>query len=116
MIELKCEGCGTTASDNVEERSAYHTIRVDRDIRVDFCGTCTNTLFTVFPAMRSNMAGLSRKPRRRRGFGAMSKSLQRKIARLGGMAAHAKGTAHEFSKKEAAAAGSIGGNVSRRLR
>ena len=34
---------------------------------------------------------------------------QREIARKGGMAAHAKGTAHEFTSDEARAAGRIGG-------
>ena len=37
----------------------------------------------------------------RRGFAAMSPEKQKEIASLGGKAAHAKGTAHEFSPEEA---------------
>lgn len=36
---------------------------------------------------------------------------RREIASLGGKAAHAKGTAHEFTSEEASLAGSIGGVV-----
>jgi uncharacterized protein len=49
------------------------------------------------------------KAKSRRGFGAMSAEKQRKIASLGGKAAHAKGTAHEFSREEAREAGRKGG-------
>lgn len=45
----------------------------------------------------------------RRGFAAMSPEKQREIASLGGKAAHAKGTAHEFSAEEARNAGRLGG-------
>lgn len=44
-----------------------------------------------------------------RGFKKMDPSKQRKIASMGGKAAHAKGTAHEFNSKEARAAGRKGG-------
>jgi len=44
-----------------------------------------------------------------RGFAAMSVEKQREIARKGGKAAHAKGTAHEFSTDEAREAGRKGG-------
>jgi uncharacterized protein len=44
-----------------------------------------------------------------RGFAAMSDERQREIARKGGRAAHAKGTAHEFTSDEARAAGQKGG-------
>ncbi len=47
--------------------------------------------------------------RERRGFAAMSPEKQREIARRGGRAAHEKGTAHEFSRDEARAAGRKGG-------
>ncbi len=47
--------------------------------------------------------------RERRGFAAMSPEKQREIARRGGRAAHEKGTAHEFSRDEARAAGRTGG-------
>lgn len=43
-----------------------------------------------------------------RGFAAMDANQQREIASRGGKAAHAKGTAHEFTSEEAAAAGRKG--------
>jgi len=50
----------------------------------------------------------------RRGFASMDEEKQRQIASKGGKAAHAKGTAHEFSSEEARAAGRKGGvSVSR---
>lgn len=39
---------------------------------------------------------------------------RREIARLGGRAAHAKGTAHKWTSEEAARAGRVGGRISRR--
>ena len=50
--------------------------------------------------------------RRRRGFAAMDRNLVREIARKGGKAAHAAGTAHEFTGEEARAAGRKGGHAS----
>ena len=44
-----------------------------------------------------------------RGFASMNTERQREIARKGGRAAHAKGTAHEFTADEARAAGQKGG-------
>src|SRR3954471_14008145 len=44
-----------------------------------------------------------------RGFASMSAERQKEIARKGGRAAHAKGTAHEFTADEARAAGQKGG-------
>ncbi|WP_437680812.1 KGG domain-containing protein [Sorangium sp. So ce131] len=44
-----------------------------------------------------------------RGFAAMDELQQRRIASMGGKAAHQKGTAHEFSSEEARAAGRKGG-------
>lgn len=52
----------------------------------------------------------------RRGFAAMSSEKQRAIASLGGKAAHAKGTAHEFSPEEAREAGRKGGLAAQRAR
>ena len=52
----------------------------------------------------------------RRGFAAMSPEKQREIASLGGKAAHAKGTAHEFSPEEAREAGRKGGQAAQRAR
>jgi general stress protein YciG len=43
------------------------------------------------------------------GFASMEESKQREIARKGGMAAHRKGTAHEFTTEEARYAGRKGG-------
>jgi general stress protein YciG len=50
----------------------------------------------------------------KRGFAAMNTAQQRAIAAEGGRAAHEKGTAHEFTREEAAQAGRKGGqSVSR---
>ena len=57
------------------------------------------------------MAGTSK-----RGFASMDESKQREIASKGGHAAHAKGTAHEFTPDEARAAGRKGGEVVSRNR
>src|SRR5687767_10889331 len=47
----------------------------------------------------------------RRGFASMDASKQREIASKGGKAAHAKGTAHEFTSDEARVAGRKGGEA-----
>lgn len=52
----------------------------------------------------------------KRGFASMDPEKQREIARKGGRAAHEKGTAHEFTSEEAAAAGRKGGQASGRGR
>ncbi len=49
------------------------------------------------------------KPRRPRGFAAMDRSKVSEIASKGGKAAHAAGTAHQFTSDEARAAGHKGG-------
>ena len=49
----------------------------------------------------------------RRGFASMTKERQRAIASKGGRAAHAHGTAHEWTREEAQRAGRKGGSVSR---
>jgi general stress protein YciG len=46
-----------------------------------------------------------------RGFASMDREKQRQIASKGGKAAHAKGTAHEFTQEEARAAGRKGGQA-----
>jgi len=51
------------------------------------------------------------KPKSRRGFASMDPEKQRKIASAGGRAAHEQGTAHEFTRDEARAAGLKGGNA-----
>ena len=55
----------------------------------------------------------ARKPR---GFAAMDKDKVREIASKGGKAAHAQGTAHQFTSEEASAAGRKGGKAPRRTR
>ena len=57
------------------------------------------------------MAGTSN-----RGFASMNPEKQREIASKGGRAAHAKGTAHEFSTDEAREAGRKGGQAVSRNR
>ncbi len=57
---------------------------------------------------------MNEKPKRsNRGFASMDISKQREIASKGGKAAHEKGTAHEFTSEEAAAAGRKGGQARR---
>lgn len=56
---------------------------------------------------------MTEKRKERRGFASMSPEKQREIASKGGRAAHAKGTAHEWSSDEARAAGRKGGMMSR---
>ncbi len=58
------------------------------------------------------------KPRKkaRRGFAAMSPEKQAAIASLGGKAAHARGTAHEFSPEEGREAGRKGGQAAQRAK
>lgn len=50
-----------------------------------------------------------------RGFGSMDPEKQRKIASMGGKAAHAQGTAHQWTSEEAAAAGRKGGSKSKKV-
>ena len=47
----------------------------------------------------------------KRGFASMDPNKQREIASKGGRAAHAKGTAHEFTSDEARVAGRKGGEA-----
>ncbi|MES2953503.1 MAG: KGG domain-containing protein [Patescibacteria group bacterium] len=53
----------------------------------------------------------SRDHKDRRGFASMDEAKQREIASKGGKAAHAKGTAHEFTSEEAREAGRKGGSA-----
>ena len=50
-------------------------------------------------------------PKQNRGFRKMDPKTQKRIASLGGKAAHSVGAAHEFSHDEAVAAGSKGGKA-----
>ena len=52
----------------------------------------------------------------KRGFASMDAEKQRAIASKGGKAAHAKGTAHEFTSEEAREAGQKGGEAVSRNR
>ena len=67
------------------------------------------------PMMSPEPAAVPRK-KARRGFAAMSPEKQKEIASLGGKAAHAKGTAHEFSPEEAREAGRKGGQAAQKAR
>jgi hypothetical protein len=63
--------------------------------------------------MASNKGGNKQSGTGNRGFASMDPERQREIASEGGRAAHAKGTAHEFTPEEARRAGSMshgGGN------
>ena len=51
--------------------------------------------------------------KQRKGFRAMDPEKQRAIAAMGGTAAHQKGTAHQWTREEAALAGAKGGTISR---
>lgn len=59
---------------------------------------------------------MENEPKRPRGFAAISPELRREISRKGGKAAHAMGTAHEFTPEEAKAAGVKGGYASQKRR
>lgn len=59
---------------------------------------------------RNNMKKNSKK----RGFGSMEKETAKKIRSEGGKAAHAKGTAHEFTSEEARKAGKKSGLMKRK--
>jgi general stress protein YciG len=51
------------------------------------------------------------RPHKPRGFAAIDRNLVKEIARKGGKAAHAAGTAHEFTSEEARVAGRKGGQA-----
>jgi general stress protein YciG len=62
------------------------------------------------PAVDQEAPTLPR-PKKPRGFAVMDKERVRAIASAGGRAAHAAGTAHEFSSEEARKAGRLGGTA-----
>jgi uncharacterized protein len=74
---------------------------------------CGKTLVPVPDMNPTGTHGTVAPKKSGRGFASMSPEKQREIARKGGRAAHAKGTAHEWNREEARAAGSRGGTVSR---
>ncbi len=55
-------------------------------------------------------------PKKPRGFAAIDRERVREIARLGGAAAHAAGTAHKWTAEEAQAAGRKGGSAAHKSR
>lgn len=65
------------------------------------------------PAPEASPAATSRRPR---GFAAMDRAKVREIASKGGRAAHACGTAHQFTSEEARRAGMKGGSAPHRVR
>jgi uncharacterized protein len=58
---------------------------------------------------KTETAAETPKPRRPRGFAAMDRNKVSEIASKGGKAAHAAGTAHQFTSDEARSAGKKGG-------
>lgn len=56
---------------------------------------------------------MQERPKSRRGFASMTPEQRQRIASLGGRAAHAKGTAHQWTSETARRAGRKGGQVSR---
>ncbi len=86
----------------------------------EHAGESTGEIASPHPRMPEGIAEEQpvEQPRKkaRRGFAAMSPEKQKEIASLGGKAAHAKGTAHEFSPEEAREAGRKGGQAAQRAR
>lgn len=58
-----------------------------------------------------NHVNEERSTKQKRGFAVISPERLRAISRLGGMAAHQRGTAHEWSREEAVEAGRKGGRA-----
>lgn len=97
-------GCGVTDPTD-------RTCSADLGASPDFEGDATTV--PLGPPLKFRDPSLKR---RRLGFAAMSADTQQRIASLGGKAAHAKGTAHEFTQDEAREAGRKGGEASARRR
>lgn len=74
--------------------------------------TNAHTSTTIIP---TNIDETTR-PKARRGFAAMDPDKVKAIAQKGGVAVHAKGTAHRFSKDQARDAGRKGGMAPHRAR
>ena len=70
--------------------------------------TSPNTTEETSPSSASGESPVV-KPRKPRGFAAMDRAKVSEIASKGGKAAHAAGTAHQFSSDEARVAGKKGG-------
>jgi len=69
----------------------------------------TNTSNEPSDTPKPEASSEPQKPRRPRGFAAMDRKKVSEIASKGGKAAHAAGTAHQFSSDEARNAGRKGG-------
>ena len=54
---------------------------------------------------------MSEKPRSKRGFASMDPAKVRELSKKGGIAAHAYGTAHQYTSEEAQIAGRKGGQA-----
>lgn len=93
-------------------------IREDDDLHTGHEHTSEHHAEVAPPPVRIAEEKAPEQPRKkaRRGFAAMSPEKQKEIASLGGKAAHAKGTAHEFSPEEAREAGRKGGQAAQRAR
>lgn len=70
---------------------------------------------TTEPTAKEPAADVAPAPRRR-GFALMDRARVRAIARKGGVAAHERGTAHQFTREEAKEAGRKGGSAPHRSR
>jgi general stress protein YciG len=67
-------------------------------------------------AFLENEKPAEEKPKKKRGFAAMDPEKVRDIAHRGGLAVHAKGTAHKFTREQAVEAGRKGGHAPHRVR
>src|SRR5579859_3154046 len=65
---------------------------------------------------RSRMTGTRTRKYPTRGFASMDRTKQKEIARAGGKAAQARGTAHRWTTEAARAAGKKGGDANRAKR
>jgi uncharacterized protein len=88
------------------ERSASASRRDNSDL-----GDGSVGLSQSAPTEAASTNGARRTGTRARGFASMDPAKQREIASKGGRAAHAKGTAHEWSSDEARSAGRKGGEA-----
>jgi general stress protein YciG len=67
-------------------------------------------------ALLENEKPVEEKPKKKRGFAAMDPEKVREIAHRGGLAVHARGTAHRFTSEQAVEAGRKGGHAPHRVR
>ncbi len=65
----------------------------------------------IVPPNRPEAGADETRPKTPRGFARMDQRRVREIARMGGKAVHAAGTAHEFTSEEARIAGRKGGHA-----